>query len=247
MRDGADVEPASTAKTQTRLRQAAWRTRVLTAFMARHIEAAGGGLEAAIEACGRTARFAETERWVSGPAWTAQGGPWLVAAWALKHGYIEGEVAAAYDADRLRGVDDHAIAPEAQQRVGGRTSQHGDASLIEAAAPQSVELAAARARRARIDRLRRGREQVAAMDILLHDLIDQKGESANTIGNAADAARYSVWFAASERWVSGAVWMTMGVEMVLSRWALQNGVTYDEVSASVYPPREPASDPDLRT
>jgi hypothetical protein len=188
---------------------------LLVRLLGHRVQDGGGDLEAAVAAARRTARFAGTEGWVQGPAWTAYGTEWLLATWALRHGHTSAEVG-----DTLRGLDERA-----RQR---RREAAQAAGTEEIDAPAGV----AEARRARAVRrarrgaaLRRGLEQVEALDTLLRELT----EGSDDLERAVPAAGRAAAFATGEGWVLGTVWSAAGPQLLLARWALEQGIAYDQL------------------
>ncbi len=92
-----------------------------------------------------------------------------------------------------------------------------------AAARTAAPSGAAAMRAARV----RGLRQMAAIQALM----EQRTSGSPELGVGIRAAEEAAAFAFSEGWVAGPLWLAYGSRWILARWALERGITAEEVAA----------------
>ncbi len=84
---------------------------------------------------------------------------------------------------------------------------------------------------------RRGLRQQDALQALMAKLAPDAD-----IPTAARAADRAARFALTEGWVTGPLWVAYGAQFVLSRWAIEHGVSLEDVRSALSQPATAASE-----
>ena len=80
------------------------------------------------------------------------------------------------------------------------------------------------------------RREADALEVLFqHLLADDPG-----IEDAVEAAQRTAQFAVQERWLGGSMWHAYGMQLVLARWAITQGVASSDIDLVMAARREPA-------
>ncbi len=192
----------------------------LVKAMVEHDAGSSGDLDAGIRAARRTAGFVAAEGWVVGRVWAVNGPQWLLARWALDHDVTSADIGRRMA--ELRG------------QARDKRASGGDRGSNAAAAGSSAASPAVRGRNRELVRRRREAE---AMDVLFqHLLAGDRG-----VEDAMEAAQRTAQFAIEEKWVSGSLWHAYGMQLILARWAVGQGVSPSDIDMAMAARREPAA------
>lgn len=172
-------------------------------------------LDRAIQAARRTAAFVGRERWVTGPMWAAYGPHWLLARWALDHDFSSSDIS-------------NQIKEFFTSSSTGEGEESGTAANADpASAPTAAAKAEAQRRRQLI--LRRGSDQVQALSALFHHLLQGSDDVEQGVRAATHAARFAI----AENWAGGSLWMAYGMQLLLARWALEQGISSEQIATAL--------------
>lgn len=172
-------------------------------------------LDLAIQAARRTAAFVGRERWVTGPMWAAYGAHWLLARWALDYQFSSKDIS-------------YQIKEFFTSSSTGEGEESGAATNTDPTS-DSTDASSAEARRRRLSIIRRGSDQVQALSALFHNLLQGSGDVEQGILAATQASR----FAMAEKWAGGPLWMAYGMQLLLGRWALEQGISSEQIATTL--------------
>lgn len=184
--------------------------------------AAGGSndLDAGRRAAHRTAAFVRAEGWVTGSAWSVYGPRWLFARWALDR-----EVPASALSEQLSVLREQ----ETDRRAAATASRSSDERDR-----REGEAVSSGAGGRRMRSLAEGRRRGEALDVLFtHLLSEDEG-----IEGAMEAAQRTAQFAVEEGWARGSLWVAYGMQLIMARWAMEHGVSSQEIDRVMATRRE---------